>query len=137
MINATRLGTFQKVRNASQMVIHIDSSMRNVINKADDYLVGKLPPNCVISDATAWVIKGTDLGNISVGTTEGGSDLLGSALVTSSDETEIGTFGGTSLTGTGKDVYIGTASGITQGELVVIITYFDYTKATGELTSVE
>ena len=104
----------------------------------DDYLLANLPPEAVILDAYIHVETASDAATSAVatlGTTEGGSEILSAADLTSTGEQ--GTFAGQSLTGTGVELYLGinyTGAATAVGEYIVVVEYLEYEKNTGEYT---
>lgn len=103
-----------------------------------DHLLANLPPDAVITDAYVHVKTPSDAATslvITLGTTEGGSEILSAADGTVAGKT--GTFTGQSLTDSGEPLwvgltYVGAATNV--GEYVVVVEYLEYTKTTGEYT---
>lgn len=106
----------------------------------DDYLMANLPPNSLITDAYIMVDEPSDAATSAVaklGTTEGGSEILSSADLTSAGKQ--GTFASDPiLTGTGVPLYLGVtvAGAATEvGKYILVVEYLEYRKNTGEYTS--
>ena len=73
-----------------------------------NYLLANLPEDAIITDAYIHVETASDAATSNVatlGTTEGGTEILSAADLTATGEQ--GTFTGQSLTGTGKPLYLG------------------------------
>ena len=105
-----------------------------------NHLLGNLPPDAVILDANIHVKTVSDAVTSAVGTlgtASAGTQVLSAAdLKSAGDE---GTFTGQSLTGTGVELWLGltiTGAATDVGEYIVIVEYLEYTKNTGEYTSV-
>ena len=77
----------------------------------------------------------SDAAGVTVGTTEGGTEILSAGDSTTLDET--GTFTGKTSTGTGVPVYVSLAVPPTVGAFNVIIEYIELTLNTGDLTLVD
>lgn len=137
----TRYGEFaqKKVVSVFAADIKFGSEDENIALTTGNYLLAKLPPEAIITDAYVHVITASDAVTSAVGalgTTEGGTEILSAAdLATAGKQ---GTFTGQSLTGTGVDVYLrATITGAaTEGEFVAVIEYLEYEKNTGEYTQV-
>jgi hypothetical protein len=107
---------------------------------SEDYLLANLPPDAVIVDAYVHVETASDAATsaaATLGTTEGGSEILSAAdLKSTGDE---GTFTGQSLTGTGKSLYLGIAAvgaSTAVGKYIVVVEYLEYKKNNGEYTKI-
>jgi|SRR5690606_23892952 len=104
-----------------------------------DYHVGNLPPQAIILDASVFVVTASDdavSATGTLGTTEGGTEIVSAADLTATGDQ--GSFTGQSHTGTGVNVWLGVAYGgapTNVGEYVGIVEYLEYTKNTGEYTS--
>lgn len=103
-----------------------------------NFLLMNLPENSIVTNAFIHVKTASDAATSNVatlGTTEGGSEILSAADLTTVGEQ--GTFTGQSLTGTGQPMYLGvttTGAATDVGEYIVVIEYVEYTKNTGEYT---
>lgn len=137
-----REGTLCQKKTKSYFADTINEGTDNgdVAVAGGDFLLGYLPPNCIITAANIHVVTASDAVTSStgtLGTTEGGSEILSAAdLKSAGDE---GTFTGESLTGTGKPLYLGITkvggNGTAVGETVVVVEYLEYTKKSGEYTT--
>ena len=101
--------------------------------------LANLPPDCIITGAYVMIKTASDAATsaaATLGTTEGGSEILSSIDLTT--VAQDGTFTGASLTGTGvtlhlEIVYTGATTAV--GEYIVVVEYLEYTKKTGEYTN--
>jgi len=135
--NNTRSGNVHQKTTRSMMSIGIQSS--NAANFQDDsnnYLVGYLPADAIVTDAYCFV-AGTDAtaATLTIGTAEGGSEILGGVDLTASGKQ--GTFPGAVATDTGLPVYVALGGKITTAKVVVNIHYDEYLLTTGELTLID
>jgi len=103
--------------------------------------LANLPPDCIITNAYIHVKTVSDAVTSStgkIGTTDGGSEVLSAANLKAAVG-KVGTFTGQSLTGTGKTLYFNVAKvggdGTAVGKVVIVVEYLEYTKKTGEYTS--
>lgn len=107
-------------------------------SSANNWLLGHLPPDAIITNAYVHVISASDAATsktLKLGTAEGGGQILTAANAKTAGKQ--GTFAGQSLTGTGKAIYLNaTASGAVTdvGEYQVVIEYLEKDKNTGEYT---
>ena len=105
-----------------------------------NYLIGKLPPNAVITNAYVQVLTASDAATTAtakIGTVETGSQILSGVDLKALGKQ--GTFGTQVDTGTGQDIfmtftYTGAATAV--GRYVVAIDYDEYTKNNGEYTEI-
>jgi hypothetical protein len=136
MINVTRLGKTHEKKGVSLLVFK--ASPENFAELSDatgDFLVGYLPGNAVVNAAEIFTTVVSDATTVTVGTTDGGTEILSAGDSTTLDET--GTFTGKSFTGTGVPVYINLAVPPTVGEFYVIVEYRELELSTGNLTLVD
>ena len=109
-----------------------------IAGASDNYLLANLPANAVIIDASIQVLVGSDAATSAVatlGTTEGGTEILSAADLTTVGAE--GTYTGDSATDTGVQLFLGvTTVGATTeiGKYVVRVDYVEYDKSTGEYT---
>ena len=113
----------------------------NIAAGSGNFLLSNIPLDAVITDAYIHVKTVSDAATSTVatlGTTEGGSEILSAAdLKTAVGKT--GTFTGQSLTGTGKSLYLGvttTGAATNVGKYIIVVEYIEYTKNTGEYTTI-
>lgn len=105
---------------------------------SDNYLLANIPPDAIITNAYIHVATASDAATSAVatlGTAEGGSEILSAADLTSTGKE--GTFTGQSLTDTGKELYLGvtiTGAATAVGKYKVVVEYLEYKKNTGEYT---
>ena len=124
---------------ASEMVEGTETYELPVIG--GNFLLGNLPPNCVITNAYIHVKAASDAVTSStgkLGTAEAGSEILSAANLKTAGK--VGTFTGQSLTDTGVGVYLAITKvggdGTAVGEMVVVVEYLEYSKNNGEYTTV-
>ena len=107
---------------------------------SEDFLLANIPPRAIITDAYIHVETASDAATSNVatlGTTEGGSEILSAADLKSTGKE--GTFTGQSLTTTGKPLYLGvttTGAATNVGKYIVVVEYVEFTKNTGEYTTI-
>lgn len=112
----------------------------NIASGSGNFLLANIPPDALITNAFIQVVTASDAATSNVatlGTTEGGSEILSAADLTSTGDE--GTFTGHSLTTTGKPVYLGittTGAATDVGEYIIVVEYIEYTKNTGEYTTI-
>lgn len=105
---------------------------------SDDYLLGYLPPDSIVTDAYVHVETASDAATsaaATLGTASAGTEILSAADLKATGEQ--GTFTGQSLTGSGVPVWLGVAivgAATAVGEYVVVVEYLEYNKTTGEYT---
>ena len=105
-----------------------------------NHLLGNLPPDAVILDASIHVQTASDAATTAVGTlgtASAGTEILGAADLKAAGKQ--GTFAGQLLTDTGVEVWLGTiltGAATAVGKYLVIVEYLEFTKNTGEYTSV-
>lgn len=136
-INKTRLGLFAQKKAISVMAIDLDASeFDDEFTAAGSYVVAALPPRSLIIAAQVTVVEASDFASdvspATLGTTEGGSEILSAIDPTSTGNT--GTFAGAFDTGSGVDVYLETTAALTAGKSILIVEYVEYDKNTGEYT---
>jgi hypothetical protein len=105
-----------------------------------NFKLANLPPNAVVTDAYIHVEAASDAATTNVatlGTTEGGSELLSAANLKTTGVQ--GAFTGQFLTGTGKPLFLGTTvtgAATNVGKYIVVVEYLEYRKNTGEYTKI-
>ena len=134
--NNTRAGTAHLKKTLSLFAVAIGAEQAaDYADASGNYLVGYLPADAVIVDAKVATKVASDAGAVTVGTTEGGSEIL-----TAGDSTTpglSGTFAGESMTNTGVPVFVNLDAVVTAGDFHVIIEYQEYTLANGDMTVVD
>lgn len=131
-INKTRAAEFAQKKGVSILALVLDPSLSTEFDAAESYVVAALPSNSLVVGAEAFVNAVSDIGTLTLGITEAGTEIM-SGIDTSATG-DAGAFTGTFDTGTGKSVYLETAAPLTTGEVVIIVEYIEYTKNTGEYT---
>lgn len=141
-IDMTRENNFHQKKGvclfASEVIEGTEDA--NIAAGSGNFLLSNIPLDAVITDAYIHVETASDAATTNVatlGTTEGGSEILSAADLTSTGKE--GTFTGQSLTTTGKPLYLGvtTVGAITNvGKYIIVVEYIEYTKNTGEYTTI-
>jgi len=130
----TRIDNFHQKKGICETVIRVGSEEYKEFTAAGNYLVANLPSRAVIIDAYVHTFVASDALGVTVGTTEGGTEILSAA--TSGTLGKTGTFTGQSHTDTGVPMYMTIAAPATIGDFVVVVEYLEYTKNTGEYTKI-
>jgi hypothetical protein len=134
--NVTRAGDAHQKKTLSLFCVAIGVDSADTFNDAsDNYLVGYLPPNAVITAAYVNTKVISDAATVTVGTTEGGTEIL-SAGTTAAVGIN-GTFTGRSDTGTGVPIHVTLGAVVTTGDVRVVIEYDEYELNTGEMTKID
>ena len=143
-LDKTREGDFMQKRSECFFAIELNEGTEDyeIAVAGGSVLLANLPPDSIITDAYIHVKTASDAVTSStgiLGTAEDGTEILSAAdLKATGDE---GTFTGQSLTGTGVPVYFKITKvggdGTAIGEMVIVIEYLEYTKRTGEYTTVD
>lgn len=133
-INVTRSDNFMQKKQQCFTVIHVNSDNYKDFNEAGDYLVAHLPPRAIVTDAYVYTFVVSDAGAVTLGSTEGGTEILDLG-----DTTVLGITGTPSKgqTGTGVPLYMSISAPITSGEFIAVVEYLEYTKNTGEYTRID
>lgn len=141
MVDLTRQRKNAQKRASSFFVAEIVEGEDGVDATAGDmaHLVGNLPPNAIILDASIQTLVGSD-GGTATGTI--GSTSTGSNIMTAGDLDAVGSSGNNPtervVTGTGMEVWLRVAyssAATNVGKYLVVIEYLEYDKTTGEYTS--
>ena len=112
-----------------------------IASGSGNFLLANIPPRSVITDAYIHVVTVSDAATSNIatlGTTEGGTEILSAADLKTATGKE-GTFTGQSLTTTGKPLYLGittTGAATDVGKYVIVVEYVEFTKNTGEYTTI-
>lgn len=133
--DVTRLNeNFQK-RTRSLMTINVGpSQLKDYQDATNNYLVGYLPADALITQAYVFTGVASDAGALTLGTSEGGTEILSAGDTATPGQS--GTFTGRTQTGTGKEVHMTLGAAATTGAFVVFIEYSEYLLNTGELTRI-
>lgn len=140
MVDLTRTNELAQKKSICVFAGQInEGTERGEVESADgNHLLGNLPPDAIILDAFIHVKTASDAATSAtgtLGTASAGTQILSAAdLKTTGDS---GTFTGQSLTGTGKEVWLGLAyvgANTDVGEYIVVVEYLEYEKNTGEYT---
>lgn len=140
----TRSGAFAQKKSISVFAADIvegTSLVEGEIPAATgNFLIGKLPPDSVITNAYVHVITAGDAATSAtakLGTAEGGSEVLSAANLKTLGKQ--GTFTGQVHTDTGVDLFLGltiTGAATNVAHYVVVVDYLEFTKHTGEYTQI-
>lgn len=131
----TRVGVTHEKKSRCLMTVIVDKNVFDeYADASNNYLVGNLPPDALITDAYVFTEVASDAATVTLGTTEGGTEILSAGDTTAPGKS--GTFTGESLTGTGKEVHMTVDAAITTGKFIVFIEYSEYDLSTGDLTKV-
>jgi hypothetical protein len=107
---------------------------------SQNYLLGVLPPNAIVTNAYVFVKTAANAATSSaatLGTAEAGSQLASAINLKTLGKQ--GTFTGALDTGTGAQIFLGitnTGAANPVGKYVVVVEYLEYTKGVGELTNI-
>lgn len=132
--DVTRVHKNSLKRAESRTVIQINDQTRASYPAIGSYLVAKLPPEAVVTNAYVFTKVVSPTNVVIVGTAEAGTQILSAGASQTLGKT--GTFTGFVNTGTGVDVYVGFSAIPTTGDFMIVVEYLEYTKTTGELTQV-
>jgi len=130
----TRVDNYHQKKGVCETVIRVGSEEYKEFTAAGNFKVALLPPRAVITDAYVHTFTASDAGAITLGTTEGGTEIL--SLGDSTTPGKTGTFTGQSHTDTGVPLFMTTAAAATQGDFIAVVEYVEYTKNTGEYTKI-
>lgn len=141
MTDLTRENNAFQKKGVCVMAVPINEGVDKgeILAASDDHLLGKIPLDAVITNAFIQVKTVSDAATSAVatlGTTEGGSELLTAADLTTLGAE--GTFVPGVETGTGKDLWLGltyTGAATAVGEYVIVVEYVEYNLNTGDLTN--
>jgi len=137
----TRKATYAQKRGievAAYNIVEGTDAAELDTSASENFLVGTLPENALISNAYVYVKDASDVALTgTLGTTEGGGEILTAIDFAATGDT--GTFAGDSIpTDTGVEVWLNlTAAGGSTlvGEYVVVIEYIEYRLKTGYYTA--
>lgn len=115
----------------------IGASQDQVPLAGGSFLIGKLPPNSIITSAFAFVKEASD-GTTAVATL--GTASGGTQVMTGGDLATAGKSGTTvvSDTGPGRDLWLNvafTGTPTAKGKFVVTVEYYEYAKNNGDYTA--
>ncbi len=132
--DVTRVDAFSQKKGVCQAVIRVGKDEYGTFSAAGNYKAVLLPKDAIITDAYVHTLIVSDAAAVTVGTTEGGTEILSAGDSTALGKT--GTFTGQSATGTGKEMFVSIAAPATIGDFVVVVEYCEFTKNTGEYTQI-
>lgn len=130
----TRIDNYHQKKDDCKAIIRVSEAEYTEFLAAGNFKVALLPPRAVITDAYVHTFVASDALGVTVGTTEGGTEVL--SLGDTATLGKTGTFTGQSHTGTGVPLFMTVAAGVTVGDFIVVVEYCEYTKNTGEYTKI-
>jgi len=139
----TRAGRFMQKKCESFFAIELNEGTEDneMAVAGGTVSLANLPPNCIITNAYIHAVTASDATTSStgkIGTSDGGSEVLSAANLKSTGK--VGTFTGQSLTDTGVTLYLTVTKvggdGTAVGEVVVVVEYLEFTKNSGEYTTI-
>ena len=131
--NITRCAEINQKKALCYMVVDVNSETYADFDDVSlDYLAGYLPKDAVIQNAYVFTQVASNALAVTVGTTDGGTEILSAGDSATLGKT--GTFTGETDTGTGEPVYVTLGANPTSGEFQVVIEYFEYRLNTGKYT---
>ena len=134
--NTTRAGKTHLKKSVCLMSIQIGALQAGDYNDAsNNYLVGYLPPGAIITDAKVVTKVISDAATVTLGTTEGGTQIMSAGTTTGVGIN--GTFTGESDTDTGKPVHMTLGAAVTTGDVRILISYEEYDLNTGDMTVID
>mgnify|MGYP003658219662 CR=1 FL=1 len=134
--NVTRAGKTHLKKSVCLMAIQLGAAQSADFNDAsNNYLVGYLPPGAVIVDAKVLTKVISDAATVTVGTTEGGTQILSAGTTAATGIT--GTFTGESDTNTGVPVHVTLGAAVTTGDVRILISYDEYDLNNGDMTLID
>jgi hypothetical protein len=134
--NVTRVCNNMQKATRSLMTIVVDTAVSDDYQDAsNNYLVGYLPPGAIITNAEVSTDVISDAATVTLGTTEGGTEILSAGSTAAVGIT--GTFTGKSQTGSGVPVYMALGAAATTGRFVAAIVYDELELYNGDLTKVD
>ena len=134
MKDVTRIDGFMQKKGVCYAVIRLDEEVYKEFDAADNYKVANLPPRTIVTDAYVHTFTASDAGAVTLGTTEGGTEILSAGDSTTLGKS--GTYTGQVHTNSGTPLYMSIAAPATQGDFVAVVEYIEYTKSTGEYTKI-
>ena len=139
-IDMTRMNNNFQKKSICVMACAVKEGTSNgrVPAASDNLLLGKLPPDAIVSDAYVFVLTASDAATsaaATLGTASAGAQLLtGVNLKTLGKQ---GTFVPGVKTLTGKDVWLNTTytgAATNVGDYMIVVEYLEYKLTTGNLT---
>ena len=144
--NYTRAAKFNQKRSVSVFTAELNEAATknaltgDIIRTSDNELLGRLPPNSIVTNAYLFTRVAGDAATsitVTLGNVEGGSQFFSAGNGKTLGKS--GTFTAqTADTGTGVSLFLGrtvTGAGTNIGKYLVVVEYLEYTKETGELTN--
>lgn len=132
--DVTRIDNYMQKKESCYAIICVGEDEYKEFTAAGNYKVANLPPRAVVVDAYVHTFSASDAGAVTLGTTEGGTEILSAG--DSATPGKSGTFTGQSHTDSGKPLFMTVAAAATQGDFIAVVEYVEYTKNTGEYTKI-
>jgi len=138
----TRAGNFHQKKSECEFagVVVEGTGNSQIPSGSGNFLLANLPPRSIVTAAYIHTLVASDAATSNVatiGTTEGGSEILSAGDLTALGES--GSFTGQVFTDTGVPLYLGvvtTGAATDVGEYVVVVEYLEFEKTTGEYTTI-
>lgn len=136
--NQTLTGNFNEKREARYMCTRLTFALVGAVT--DEHLIGRLPPNAMITNAyvfTTVVSNAATSDVVTIGTTPTGTEIMSAGNARTLGRT--GTFTAqTATTGPGRPVWVRhvVTGAKTAGELYAVIEYIELERTNGEFTPV-
>ena len=142
IIDKVRTNDYMTKKTVSKFaaIVEEGTDAENIGTTSGSYQLANLPLDAVIVNAYIHVKTASDAATsaaATLGTTEGGSEILSGADLKVAGEQ--GTFTGQSLTGTGVPLVLNTTitgAATAVGEYIVVVEYLEYFKDNGEYTQI-
>ena len=131
----SRVGGTHKKKSKSLMAFYVEPECVELIGTDTNLLIGYLPPHATIVNAYVFGEEAGTANVTTVGTTEGGTEILSAGDLGAAGVT--GTFTGVSGTGSGVPVYVGLAAAVSDQVAAVVIEYDEYLLNNGDLTQIK
>lgn len=121
--NNVRLGNTAQKKTRSLMAVRFDASTYKdyAAAGANTYLVGKLPPDAVVTNTFLFTDTVSSTATLTAGTAPSGTQLMTLGVPSTLGKT--GTSAAALSTGTGADVYINLPGAVTTGVFTLHIEY--------------
>jgi hypothetical protein len=141
-VDKTRSASFHQKKSESIFagVVVEGTGIAQIASGSGNFLIANLPPRSIATNAYIHTLVVSDAATsnvVTLGTTEGGSEIMSAGDITSLGES--GTLTGQVSTGTGVSLYLGvttTGAATDVAEYVVVVEYLEFGKTTGEYTKI-
>ena len=132
----TRVATNAQKKGISILAVQVNNETRKHFPIGGNYLICNLPPDAIIVEGYIFVNEVSNGGTCLIGISEAGTEIASAAAV--GTKGKVGTTPNTMpiSSGTGTPIYLTIPTRPTTGDFVVIVEYIEYTKNTGEYTTI-